>query len=117
MQIKAILPWLICVALVLIVGWLFFKMIDLSVTIDHQEQHAKVILKQRNLLVRVLNTTSINEPESKVREMLKQVAGDSIFQKGNGELVAEQVSFFFKDGKFIRVDVGDDTKSSEDINK
>ncbi len=85
-------------------------MIDLSVTIDHQEQHAKVILKQRNLLVHVLNVTSANEPESKVREMLKHFAEDSIIQKGSGEVVAEQVSFFFKEGKFIRVDVGDDTK-------
>ncbi|MGE0084746.1 MAG: hypothetical protein AB7S75_10010 [Desulfococcaceae bacterium] len=110
MQIKAISTWLICVAIVLLVCWLFFKTIDMSVTIDHQEQHAKVILKQRNLLVHVLNTTSINEPESKVRELLKQFAGDSFFQKGSGEVVAEQVSFFFKDGKFIRVDVGDDTK-------
>jgi hypothetical protein len=110
MQIKTILPWLICVTLVVILCWLFFKMIDLSVTIDHQGQYANVILKQRNLLVHVLNATSINEPESKVREILRQVPEDSIFQKGNGEVVAEQVSFFFKDGKFIWVDVGNDTK-------
>lgn len=107
MQIKAILPWLICVALILIVCWLFFKMIDLSVTIDHQEQHAKVILKQRDVVVHVLNAVSIDEPEGKLREILKQFAEDSVFQKGSGEVVAEQVSFFFKDGKFIRVDVGD----------
>jgi len=111
MRIKKIWPWLICLSLVFLGGWLFFKMIDLSVTVDHQEQHAKIILEQRNLLVHVLNTTSINESEGKVREILKQFAGDSIFQKGKGEIVAGQVSFFFKDGKFIRVDVGNSTSN------
>lgn len=114
MQIKAILPWFICVILVLLVCWLFFKMVDLSVTIDHQTQHAKIILKQRNLLVHVLNTTINNEPERKMLGILKQFAGDSIFQKENGEFVAEQVSFFFKNGKFNRVEVGNDTKGSGD---
>lgn len=88
-------------------------MIDLSVTIDHQEQNAKVILKQRDVVVHILNAISINESEVKIREMLKQFTEDSAFQKGSGEVVAEQVSFFFKDGKLIRVDVGDDTKQNK----
>jgi len=84
-------------------------MIDQSVTIDHQIQYADIILKQRNLLVHVLNETSHNETESEVREVLKQYAGVSMFQKGSGEVVVEQVSFFFKDGQFVQVDVGNDT--------
>lgn len=109
MQIKSKLPWFACVAISLVTVWLFFKLIDQSVTLDHQKQYANVILKQRNLLAHMLNSTIVKAPESEVRELIKQFPGDPSFQKGSDEIVAEQVSFFFKDGQLVRVDVGNDT--------
>lgn len=98
-----------CVMFALIASWLFYKIIDQSVTLDHQIQHSQVIIKQRNILVHMLNETSIKEPESKIRELLQRYSGESAFEKERTELVAEQVSFFFKDGHLVRVDVGADT--------
>lgn len=114
MSITSKLPWLLCIALVLLVCWIFYKMIDQSVSLDHQTQHANTISKQRNLLVHVVNALASNEQENKVKEVIKEFSGDEVFQKGNGEVVADQVSFIFKDGRLLRVDVGDDKEEKGD---
>ena len=104
MQIRAQLPWLLCAVLAMFVLWLAFKLIDQSVTIDHQMQNASMVVKQRDLLAHVLNATGAGTPEIKLRELLRQFASDSTFNKGNSEVVAAQVSFFLQNGSLVRVE-------------
>lgn len=110
MQVKIVLPWFLCVTLILVLCWLFYQRLDQAVTITYCYDQVESVTKQRNLLVKAFNSFSINESESKVRETLEQLAGDSFFQKGEGLLVAEDVQFFFEDGKLNRVSVGGDTE-------
>ena len=106
MQIKAFFPWLMSGALIALVLWLFFKLVDQSITLDHQTQFANSLLEQRNMLVNVLNVTAVGKSENEVRKSLHLYAGNSTFDKGKGEVIAAQVSFFFQDGRLVRVDVG-----------
>ena len=101
---------MICIILMALSTWLLYKLIDQLVTLDHQNQYSSIILKQRNVLAHVLNTMSVKESEGNVLKQLKQFKGDSIFQKGANEVVVNQVSFFFKGGHLVRVDVRGDTE-------
>ncbi|MGH8548003.1 MAG: Imm58 family immunity protein [Methylococcales bacterium] len=104
MQINSRLPWIVCSLLTVITLWLIFKIIDQSVTLDYQKQNANNIAEQRDLLIHVVNSTSIGASENKVRDLIKSVAKDSSFEKGKEEIVAGQISFFFKDRMLIRIE-------------
>jgi len=78
------------------------------VTLDYQQQYANQITEQRNLLVKIVNSTSIGISENKVRGLIDSVAKDSSFEKEKDELVAAQISFLFKEGKLTRIDVDSD---------
>lgn len=93
--------------LVLLCLWLSFQLIDQSVTLDHQLQQAKLINMQKNLLAKVFNSVNKNIDESSIRKILNEFPTDSVFEKGDGQIVADQVSFFFVDGMLERVDVGE----------
>ncbi|WP_333874489.1 Imm58 family immunity protein [Methylobacter sp.] len=104
MQVSMRIFWVICVLLTGIILWLIFIIIDQSVTLDYQNQHASRIVEQRNLLVQVVNSTCIGTPESKVRDLINSLVKDSSFEKGKNEIVAGQIMFFFKEGRFIRIE-------------
>ncbi len=104
MQVITRIPWIICVLLIGIILWLAFKIIDQSVALDYQEQNANQITEQRNLLAKVVNSTCVGVSESKVRDLINSVAKDSSFEKGKDEIVATQISFFFKEGKLTRIE-------------
>lgn len=106
MQIKTSFPWLISGALVALALWLFFKLVDQSITLDHQTQFANTLLEQRNMLVNVLSVTAVGKSENEVRKLLHLYAENSTFDKGKDEVIAAQVSFFFQDGRLVRVDAG-----------
>ncbi|WAR43786.1 Imm58 family immunity protein [Methylomonas rapida] len=108
MQVITRIPWVICVLLIGIILWLAFKIIDQSVTLDYQKQYANQIAEQRNLLAKVVNSTSIGASESKVRDLINSVAKDSSFEKGKEEIVAAQISFFFKEGKLTHIEADSD---------
>jgi len=108
MQILTRAPWFICILLIGVILFLAFKIIDQSVTIDYQRQNESLISDQRNLLEKVVNSTSIGASESKVRELINSVAKESSFEKGKEEVVAAQISFFFKDGKLSRIETDGD---------
>lgn len=95
--------WVFCAILVFLCAWLVFTLIDLSVTIDHQAQNLKVIEGQNKLLVGFLDEVSRGMPESQVRDLLRRASDQMLFEKGEGHVVADQVSFFFRDGKLVRV--------------
>lgn len=97
---------MICFALIIGCAWFIFKLIDLSVTIDHQAQHVKVIEQQRDVLTQVLNSVTHGMPEEQVRELLKGLTAQSSFEKGEGLVVVGQVSFFFKNGKLVKISSG-----------
>lgn len=102
------LPWIIALLVAVVALWLTYKLIDQSVTVDHQTQYAKLLLQQRDVLVNVVNAISIGEQESIVRQvLLDQATRMSVFEKEKGAIVAGQVTFVFRDGKLIRVDTGD----------
>jgi len=108
MQVITRLPWVVCVLLIGIVFWLAFKIIDQSVTLDYQQQYAKQITEQRDLLTNVVNSISVGASESSVQNLIYSVAKDSSFEKGKEEVVAAQISFFFKDGKLAHIDTNGD---------
>jgi hypothetical protein len=86
--------------------WLSYQLVDQSVALDHQTQHAELINKQRNLVVNIFNSVGMSVDESSIREILKELPDDLVFEKEKGHVVADQVSFFFINGKLNRVDVG-----------
>jgi len=94
------------VVLILICLWLAYQVLDQSVTLDYQSQYAETIRKQRDLLARVLNSAGSIISEASVRGVLAQLPNYTVFEKAHGHIVAEQVSFFFSDGRLVRVDVG-----------
>lgn len=104
MQLSPRVPWVICVLLTGIILWLVFIIIDQSVTLDYQMQHANHLTEQRNLLADIVSSTSIGAPESQVRNLINSAAKDSSFEKEKDEIVAGQISFLFKDGKLIRIE-------------
>lgn len=102
---KVISVWLITSTLLLgLSGWLAYKLIDKSVTLDHYTQHTMLIQKQRDLLLEVVNSTLSSKSEVHIRELLKSLSVQtSNFQKEEGHLVVNQISFFFRDGKLINI--------------
>lgn len=109
-KVKISAPLLISLVITVFSSWLIFKLIDQSVTLDHQKQYTDILIRQRNLLVQVINATSIGDSKSNVLKLLQKYAADSMFDKGDGEVVASQVSFFFHDDRLIRIDVGNNKK-------
>lgn len=105
MQVNARPVCGICSLLVVFQFWLAYKVIDQAVTIDHQSQRSKGLIEQRDLLVLFVNYFGIGLPELKVRSLIGSLASNDSFEKKDGELVAGQISFFFKEGKLLRVEV------------
>lgn len=104
------------VVLILLCFWLGYKILDQSVSLDYQVQHTKIIEKQRDLLVKVLNSIGRNINEDRVRSVLTELPSSSVFEKEEGHVVADQVSFFFIEGKLIRVEAGQ-TDKNKDLKK
>jgi hypothetical protein len=94
------------VILVLICLWLGYQIVDQSVTLDHQAQHAEVLKEQRDLLVEVFNTAGKDISEISVRNFLARLPANSVFEKDANHIVAGQVSFYFSEGKLVRVKAG-----------
>ena len=93
-----------CVLTLSLSGWLVYKLIDQSVTLDHHTQHTKLIQEQKDLLLKVANAISNNTSEAQIREILETLSKQtSSFEKGEGHLVVNQVSFFFQDGILTKI--------------
>ncbi len=86
--------------------WLTYHLFDQSITLDHQIQYSDIIEKQKNVLVNILNHTGTNISESDIRKVLAKVYKETFFEKQGDCIVANQVSFFFSNGKLIRVEAG-----------
>ncbi|OEU77686.1 MAG: hypothetical protein BA869_11590 [Desulfuromonadales bacterium C00003107] len=105
MSINQIVPWGIVIILILICSWLVFHIFDQSVTLDHQTQHLETIIKQRNLLVKIINSED-KISEKTVMDILSKLSKESVFEKAEAHVVADQVSFFFTNGNLNRIDIG-----------
>jgi len=103
MSISNKLPWSICVISVAVAFWLLYKLVDQSITLDHQTQYTTTLEGQRKVLVEVLNSTPIGSPEKKVRDLLQQLAPDSTFDKGSNKVICSQVSFIFDNKRLAGV--------------
>jgi hypothetical protein len=88
-------------------GWLIYKLIDQSVTIDHSYQQLKSAEKQRKVLFDLLEQTTLeNISESEIDELLKTTWNQSTnFRKQKDQLIIDNVSFFFKDGNLIKIEI------------
>jgi len=98
--------WVILGLFVALCGWLVYKLIDQSVTVDHFSQHLELVQAQRDLLLTVAQQSAVGAPETEIRRILETASSDnSVFEKGQGQLVAEQISFIFEDGKLLRINM------------
>jgi hypothetical protein len=104
MRIKMIALWFMFVIISLLTLWLFYKVIDQAVTIAHYGQEIKLISDQRNILIHVINSTNIAESENQLRKYLREY-DDHSFEKEDGEVVANQVRFLFKNEHLDKVSV------------
>lgn len=93
-----------CLVFIALCSWLAFQLINQSITLDYQIQHTETIQQQRDILLKVLNSVGLQVSEIKIRKILDTASTQPVFEKGEGHIVADQVSFLFKDGKLIRVE-------------
>lgn len=100
------LPWVCVVVVSLLCLWLLYLIIDQSVTLDHQEQHTKLILGQRDSLVKVVNATGASIDKSSLVKYLSNNPKHEFFEKGDDIIVVDHVSFLFKNDQLSRIDVG-----------
>lgn len=101
------MPRLLCGVLAVVLLWLLYELLDQAVTLDHRSQQAAFLERQRDVLLHVAGALSPGAPEVRVRELLGQVAADSMFEKAPGVVVAGQVTFVFQDGRLARVTLGE----------
>lgn len=72
-------------------------MIDQSITLDHQSQQMKLIEQQNDFLVQVINSVANEITEETIRDFLMD--SSAAFEKENGQIVINQVSFYFQKGE------------------
>ena len=82
-------------------GWLTFKLIDQSVTIDHLTQQNKLLAQQRTVMINVIKKTAIGSSKELISDAIK--GSSSTFIKERGHTVADQVSFFFENEILIDI--------------
>jgi len=100
------MPWIISALLFCLCGWMLYKLVDQSVTLDHQVQHTKLIQKQRDFLLQLADTAFENISEEQWREILDAaLQKDFNFQKEEGHLVVNQVSLFFQEGRLTKISI------------
>jgi hypothetical protein len=104
------LPWGCVIVLVLFCSWLMYLIVDQSVTVDHQGQHAKIILQQRNTLANIINATGSSMSKPMLKKYLEETSTHSYFEKDDNLIVVDNVSFLFKHDKLIYIDVGQKKK-------
>jgi len=97
--------WSVVAGVVLICIWLFYSMIDQAVTVDHSKSQIALLKTQRDILGKVLNVVGKGVDENTIRSILI-TSDDLIFEKDEGCVVANQVSFCFSNGKLIKIDIG-----------
>jgi len=109
MQIKIyknpIVLWSVIVCCFLVCIWSFYSIIDQAVTLDHSKRQSELFKMQRDILEDVLNVIGKDADENTVRNIL-MTSDDLIFEKNEGHVVANQVSFYFLNKKLIKIDVG-----------
>ncbi len=102
-NLTGVIPWSACVVLLLLCGWFFFQIINQSVSLDHQSQNVKTIEMQKHLSLKMLNSLAQGASKVKIKEIISKHSTSLPFEKNKEELIADQLTFTFKDGKLIRV--------------
>lgn len=102
-------PWLPVSLFLLIAlcGWMLYKLIDQSVTLDHFAQQTNLVEKQRDLLVKIAELNSSSLSKADLQRFVDTHADEhSVFQKEDGTLVIDQVVFKFRGDILVGVSAG-----------
>jgi hypothetical protein len=85
-------------------GWLIYNLIDQSITLDHQTQQIKLVENKNKLLLVITNSYLNNYSEIQIRKFLETISEQtSSFEKEEGHLIVNEISFFFENGKLIQI--------------
>lgn len=94
-------------SLIAISGWSIMKIIDLSITIDHQSQEMALMKKKCNI-VTILATLAKDEiTKSKIDNYLQNSNDQhSYFKKEANQIVIDGVSLYFSGDSLETIEVG-----------
>ena len=99
------LLWSIIIVLILIPVWLYYNVIKLSCNLHDEKYFHETTTKQRDFLVTVFNEVEKDANENKILDIFSDTSKYHVSRKDKEHLAVNNVIFFFKDEKFIRVSV------------
>ncbi len=88
-------------------SWSIIRIIDLSITIDHQSQEIALVKKKCNILEIIANFAKDEITKSKIEKYL-DASGDKhlYFQKGTSQVVIDGVSLYFSGNSLKTIEAG-----------
>lgn len=88
-------------------GWSILKMIDLSITIDHQSQEMALVKEKCEVLSTLANLAKDEITKPKIEKYLEGSSNKHLyFKKETNQLVIDGVSLYFSGDSLVKIEVG-----------
>lgn len=90
------LPWTLVALLVIVLGVVLYKQLDVAVSLDHRSQQLELVTAQRDTLKLLIDSHASSFTRATIDQVLKAHPEQAFFSKGDDMLVVKQVGLRFE---------------------
>lgn len=102
---KRMLPWTLVALLVVALGVVLYRQLDVAVSLDHRGQQLELVTAQRDTLKLLVNSHASSFTRETISAALKAQPEQATFSKGDDVLVVNQVGLRFEGERLKAVEL------------